>query len=112
MAAPDLSVFGRQKTLVDQQRLQADFEAKKIQQALQSQALINQVTGQLTPKDQVLLGLQLQQFAAQQQNRSFDQAIKQEELGIKRRQTQLKEGPSLLGDDMGGSDLPMLAPQS
>lgn len=42
--AVDLSVFSRQKTLLDQQQLQAAFEQKKALAALQSAALIKQIT--------------------------------------------------------------------
>jgi len=60
--AVDLSVFGRQKTVIDQQQLQAAFEAKKQAQQLQAlgtvAALQQQLSPQLSPKD--LIGYQMQ----------------------------------------------------
>ena len=60
----DLSVFGRQKSIVDQQQLQDAFNAKKQAQQLQAlgtvAALQQQISPQLSPKDLINYQMQMQ----------------------------------------------------
>lgn len=111
---PDTTIYDKQKTLLDQKNLQAAFEARKIQEALQSQALIQQVTGALTPKDQFLLQMQQQQFDAARQDKANDLALRQADLSIKQNEQVRKAGPNLMGGggQVAPQTLPMLTPQS
>ena len=83
--AVDLGVFGRQKTIVDQQQLQEAFELKKAlalqgaqQQALQQAALVKQLTApEISAKD--LIG-----FEIQRENAQANRDLRQESIDIRR----------------------------
>jgi hypothetical protein len=71
--AVDLSVFGRQKSIVDQQQLQQAFEAKKQAQQLQALGTVAALQAQLNPslsmKDQMAFDIQRENLAAQRADR-------------------------------------------